>query len=288
MKILHNAVFVVLAAGMLFATSSCKKEKVEQGPDVFFNIAVDGLTVAFENKTTGAKSYRWDFGDGATSTEESPTHTYTEKGKYVPTLYATSESGKEYEASTVLRISKGSSVKLDDNTFNDWDTVATNTIVAGPAGGSFRKAKFDYDGNNVYFYFEIASTKASGDIFDFYIDSDNNTGTGLITGLFKESGNDILLEGAILDAWFDMFYHKGAQDAFSFDYQSVTDFYQLGTITESGGLLKFEGKLVRSKIKGLTGKGMKIGVNITKNDWSRTLGTIPEPNTPSFFLDMSE
>ncbi|HJY21245.1 MAG TPA: hypothetical protein VJ279_00085, partial [Hanamia sp.] len=66
------------------------------------------------------------------------------------------------------------------------------------------------------------------------------------------------------------------------------DFYQLGTISESGGLLKFEGKLVRSKIKGLTGKGMKIGVNITKNDWSRTLGTIPEPNTPSFFLDMSE
>ncbi|HJY23551.1 MAG TPA: hypothetical protein VJ279_11730, partial [Hanamia sp.] len=61
MKILHNAVFVVLAAGMLFATSSCKKEKVGQGPDVFFNIAVDGLTVAFENKTTGAKSYRWDF-----------------------------------------------------------------------------------------------------------------------------------------------------------------------------------------------------------------------------------
>ena len=288
MKILRSAALAGLTAFILFATSSCKKENIDPGPDTFFNITVDGLTVKFENKTTGASSYKWDFGDGATSTDESPTHTYTVKGKYVPTLYATAENGKMTEASTVIRISKGSSVKLDDNTFSDWDTIATNVVIAGPTGGSFRKAKFDYDGNNVYFYLEMASAKANGDIFDFYIDSDNNSGTGLVTGLFKESGNDILLEGAVLDKWFDMFYHKGAQNSFTFDMQSSTDFYEIGTIQEAGGLLKFEGKLVRSKIKGLTGKGMKIGINATKSDWSATLGTIPDPNTAAFFLDMSE
>lgn len=288
MKILRYAVFAGLIAVLLLAVSSCKKQSVEPGPDTFFNISVDGLIVAFENKTTGAATYKWDFGDGTTSTEESPTHTYPVKGKYVPTLYATASSGKTTEASTVIRISKGSSVKLDDNTLNDWDTITTNMVVSGPAGGIFRKAKFDYDGNYIYFYFEMASSKANGDIFDFYIDADNNEGTGLITGLFKNSGNDVLLEGAVLNNWFDMFYHTGAQDAFSFDYQSTTDFYQIGTIVESGGILKFEGRLVRAKIKGLTGKGMKIGVTATKNDWSATLGTMPDPNTPSFFLDMSE
>ncbi len=289
MKILHNAVFGVSAAVMLLAASSCKKDSVKQeGPDAFFSIAVDNLVVVFENKTTGANTYKWDFGDGITSTEKSPTHTYAKKGKYVPTLYATASNGQISEASTVVRIAKPSSVKLNDNSFNDWDTITHNVIIAGPTGGIFRKAKFDYNGNDIYFYFEMVSTKASGDIFDFYIDSDNNEGTGLVTGLFKESGNDVLLEGAVLANWFDMFYHKGAQDAFSFDYQSTTDFYEIGTIQQAGSILKFEGRLVRSKIKGLTGKGIKIGVAATKNDWSATLGTVPDPNTASFFLDMSE
>lgn len=288
MKTLQYAVFVVFAAALLFATSSCEKEDVKQeGPDVFFSIVVDNLVVAFENKTTGAATYEWDFGDGTTSTEESPTHTYPEKGKYVPTLYATSSDGKKTEASTVVRISKPSSVRLDDNSFNDWDTVTHNVIIAGPAGGIFRKAKFDYNGNDVYFYFEMASTKANGDIFDFYIDSDNNSGTGFITS-FKESGNDVLMEGQLLIGEVGMFYHSGPQDAWSWADAKATNFYEIGTIQESGGLLKFEGRFVRSKIKGLTGKGMKIGAIATKSDWSATLGTIPDSNAPSFFLDMSE
>ncbi|MCP4427640.1 MAG: PKD domain-containing protein, partial [Chloroflexi bacterium] len=38
------------------------------------------LTVTFANASTGADSHVWQFGDGATSTEINPTHTYTQTG----------------------------------------------------------------------------------------------------------------------------------------------------------------------------------------------------------------
>jgi PKD repeat protein len=64
------------------------------------------LTVTFTNKSEDAVSYEWDFGDGTTSTEESPVHTYPGKGKYVPTLYATTSTVQQGEASTVIQIAK--------------------------------------------------------------------------------------------------------------------------------------------------------------------------------------
>ncbi len=40
------------------------------------------INVTFNSTSTGAVSYLWDFGDGATSTNPSPTHTYTVRGVY--------------------------------------------------------------------------------------------------------------------------------------------------------------------------------------------------------------
>jgi hypothetical protein len=215
-------------------------------------------------------------------------HTYAAKGKFVPTLYVTTSSGQTYEGSTVIRLSKGSPIKLDDNSLADWDTVKTNMITSGPKGGIFRELRFDYDGSFIYFYISMMSKKSNGDIFDFYIDADNNAGTGLITSLFTNAGMDVLMEGAMLDNWFDVFYHSGAQNSFSFNQQSINEFYKIGTVVESGGLLKFEGRINRSKISGLTGKGFKIGITATKNDWSATIGTAPDDGSPAFFLDTSD
>ncbi|MEX2191149.1 MAG: PKD domain-containing protein, partial [Bacteroidota bacterium] len=45
------------------------------------------LTVTFQNRSwQGATSYEWDFGDGGSSTEENPSHTYTNAGTYTVTL----------------------------------------------------------------------------------------------------------------------------------------------------------------------------------------------------------
>src|SRR5215471_1105517 len=111
-KFFYTAVCVSALMCMFY---SCKKDEAKPAPFVFYSVEVNGNDVTFTNKSTGATSYKWDFGDGTESTEESPTHTYPGKGKYVPTLYATSPDGVTAEASTVLHISKTSPVKLDDH-----------------------------------------------------------------------------------------------------------------------------------------------------------------------------
>ena len=280
--------FYLLLSFILLGVGACKKDSIDPQIDVVYEVKVDGLTATFTNQTKGVTGYKWDFGDGASSTDQNPVHTYAAKGKFVPTLYVTTGAGKTYEGSTVLRLSKGSPVKLDDNSFSDWDTLKNSIIVSGPGGGIFRKVTFDYDGEYIYFNIVMASKKSNGDIFDFYIDSDNNPGTGLITSLFTGAGMNVLIEGAMLDNWFDVFYHTGAQNSFSFNMQSINDFYKIGTLKESGGLLQFEGRLTRSKIQGLTGKGFKIGIAATKSDWSVTLGTAPDENSPAFFVDTSD
>jgi len=47
--------------------------------------------ITFENKSKKAESYEWDFGDGKTSTEETPTHQYFKSGEYTITLKAIKE-----------------------------------------------------------------------------------------------------------------------------------------------------------------------------------------------------
>jgi PKD repeat protein len=43
------------------------------------------FAVQFTDQSTGADSYEWQFGDGTTSTEQNPVHTYTQPGTYTVT-----------------------------------------------------------------------------------------------------------------------------------------------------------------------------------------------------------
>ena len=56
------------------------------------------LTVQFTDTSTGSPtSWSWTFGDGGTSTDQNPQHTYTTPGLYTVTLNATNEYGSDYE-----------------------------------------------------------------------------------------------------------------------------------------------------------------------------------------------
>ncbi len=266
---------------------ACKKDTAP-APDVIYTVDLDAYTATFTNKTKDAKSFQWDFGDGTSSTEENPVHTYPGKGKFVPTLYVTTTSGVKAEGSTVIHIAKSSAVKLDDNSLADWDTVTHNVVLAGGDGGVIKMAKFDYNSDNVFFYFELSSNDINN-IFDFYMDADGNSGTGYTTGNWPGGGYDVLLEGAMLNSWLDPFYFSGpTQSSWGWSGVSVAEFYQIGTMVQDGGTFKFEGAFKRSKLKGLTGKGLRLAFTVTKSDWSVTLGTMPDNGTAPIFLDMSE
>ena len=59
------------------------------------------LEVAFTDSSSGTVTgWSWDFGDGSTSTEQNPTHTYARPGKYSVSLTVTGNSGSAVEIKT--------------------------------------------------------------------------------------------------------------------------------------------------------------------------------------------
>jgi len=62
-------------------------------PTSTFSSSINGLSVSFTNNSQNATSYHWNFGDGSTSSEANPTHTYQTGGSYSVTLSATNICG---------------------------------------------------------------------------------------------------------------------------------------------------------------------------------------------------
>ncbi len=54
--------------------------------DADFTAVSNGATAVFSDASVGATSWFWNFGDGGTSTQQNPTHTYTTNGPHLATL----------------------------------------------------------------------------------------------------------------------------------------------------------------------------------------------------------
>jgi len=67
------------------------------------------LTVQFTDKSTGAiTSWSWDFGDGETSTDQNPSHTYANHGTYTVALTVENTTGPDTETKTdYITVSQG-------------------------------------------------------------------------------------------------------------------------------------------------------------------------------------
>ena len=282
----------LLLGSLAIGFQSCKKNPELAVKDVVFTDSVKSYTVTFKNVTTDAKTFRWDFGDSTSSTETNPVHTYASKGKHVVTLYATLNNGNVISGSTIIHVSKSSPILLNDNTLADWDTISNIVIPPSAAlGGVVQEAKFDYDSQNIYVYMKLAVHVADQNIFDFYIDSDNSSATGLITGSLPGGGYDFLLEGMLIDPQgptpFTQYQHIGDQTAFSFNALSIAGFFTLGTVQEVNGVTTFEMALSRSKISGLTGPACKIGIVVSTSGYAG-IGYLPGENLAPVSLDISQ
>lgn len=116
---------VILTHGVVHGTDGSQTAiSVRNGYIYVEKVSEDGLyakfsydklqgRVKFTNLSSGnAQSYVWDFGDGTTSTEKNPLHTYTKSGYYTVKLTAKGEVDTDLAEQTVL-INDESSWRID-------------------------------------------------------------------------------------------------------------------------------------------------------------------------------
>jgi len=99
--------------------------------------------VEFENASTGfISSYYWEFGDGTTSPQENPTHTYKQVGTYTVSLTVSHETDKDKETkSEIVKVYPANSVEEDGQSLNSNGTAGISLIEPNPAKTEIR---FDY------------------------------------------------------------------------------------------------------------------------------------------------
>ncbi len=88
-------------------------------PSAAFSYEIEALTVTFTNSSSDRDgnlvAYLWDFGDGASSNEENPVHTYADFGSYTITLTVTDNDGEVGEGAKQVEILDVPGGKLENS-----------------------------------------------------------------------------------------------------------------------------------------------------------------------------
>lgn len=100
---------------------------VTQSPDNF-------LEYAFTNTSKGGETYLWDFGDGNTSTEESPTHVYDSPDVYTVTLEVKNASGLSATLEKTIDIQAPVTADFTFSTNQDPDNYRTVEFMDASVG----------------------------------------------------------------------------------------------------------------------------------------------------------
>jgi hypothetical protein len=92
------------ALGCLAQSPEYKVNQADSLPSAGFSFRVSGGTVLFNDSSSNARKYHWDFGDGnGVEDESSPSYTYHENGEYVVKLIASNGCGQD-TFSAVIRV----------------------------------------------------------------------------------------------------------------------------------------------------------------------------------------
>jgi PKD repeat protein len=84
---------LVIMIMSVFYFGGCQKDTPLNSKADFSSISYEKGVVNFQNLSTNASSYLWDFGDGSSSSEKSPIHSYSAIGQYQVKLTVKGSSG---------------------------------------------------------------------------------------------------------------------------------------------------------------------------------------------------
>lgn len=91
------------------------------------------MDIPFTDSTIGATSWAWNFGDGATSTDQNPTHHYDQSGTYHVILSTTGTDGCADALQKTIVVENAHPVTTETS-FND---LATIRVFPNPSAGDF-------------------------------------------------------------------------------------------------------------------------------------------------------
>jgi len=128
--------------------------------------------ISFTNTSTNANTFLWDFGDSTSSTDMSPTHTYTSGGNYIVKLTATGTNSSHSTSKSII-VNNDYNYQISGNWKGPWSgmgnigTIYLNNLVlsAGSVTGKVT-AIFWINQPILDGVFDITNNKLSFKIYD--------------------------------------------------------------------------------------------------------------------------
>jgi len=245
------AITVVLMLGAVF--SACQKEELPvAGFDYSPTEIVQWDMVTFTNTTTKGSTYSWDFGDGSSSTDENPTHSFVTAGTHTVKLTATNEDGDKSVSQDIV-VAAPNNVYVFDGTEYPITAAWEYSFMGGTSywrmsGDLFPGADPDTSYNLIKFYPNIGTGTLEGSFtfdngdeppvgtFDYYLTVNyrqmewdslgNGSGGTLAITKFADDVYEFKLEGAkqIMGDYVDwVFAPNGYEPTFSVLYRGYVE-----------------------------------------------------------------
>jgi PKD repeat protein len=194
---------------VMFALVSCKKEDPAPDPIASFQYEISAtnyLMVTFTNFSQNATTFSWAFGDGGTSTDENPVHTYTAEGTFNVVLTVKNKDGVEHAFQTAITITDPDKAlkKLTGEVSKTWKLYRVESSMGvGPDAGNPRGwwALFNDGSRPCVYNHEFTFTLAGAYIFN---DKGFFWSEGLTdppTCIAAIPANMVNLAGADVSAW---------------------------------------------------------------------------------------
>ncbi len=111
-----------MAITALFIVAACGEDEDPVIPVADFSFSAQDYEVTFVNASKDAQTFAWNFGDGSTSTEVSPVHTYSEYKDYEVSLTVTSSDGNTDDVTKTVSVIDACDI---------WDGSEANNLIVG-------------------------------------------------------------------------------------------------------------------------------------------------------------